>query len=89
MIASWQSLHRRAASVTPAQYQYIAAVRTVYDALISEGEALHPETIQALGQRGSSRQSVAANLLRCFRRHADAVLPFVSEPTVPFTNNVG
>jgi transposase len=28
-------------------------------------------------------------LLRRFRLHADAILRFISDPTVPFTNNVG
>ncbi|MBC7624467.1 MAG: IS66 family transposase [Aeromicrobium sp.] len=67
----------------------VAALRTVYDALVREGEALHPETTQAPGQRGRAKQSVAANLLRRFRLHADAVLRFISDPAVPFTNNVG
>ena len=67
----------------------VAAFRTVYDALVREGEAIHPETAQRPGQRGRKKQSVAANLLRRFRLHADAVLRFISDPAVPFTNNVG
>ncbi|MBB5610987.1 hypothetical protein HDE71_005561 [Janthinobacterium sp. S3M3] len=67
----------------------VAAFRTVYDALVREGEAIHPETAQQPGQRGRRKQSVAANLLRRFRLHADAVLLFLSNPSVPFTNNVG
>lgn len=67
----------------------VAAFRTVYDALVREGEAIHPETTQQPGQRGRAKQSVAANLLRRFRLHADAVLRFISNPAVPFTNNVG
>ena len=67
----------------------IAAFRTVYDALVREGEALHPETAQSPGQRGRGKQSIAANLLRRFRLHADPVLRFISNPDVPFTNNVG
>ena len=67
----------------------VAAFRTVYDALVREDEALHPETTQPPGARGRCKQSVAANLLRRFRQHADAVLRFISNPTVPFTNNVG
>jgi hypothetical protein len=57
--------------------------RTVYDALVREGEALHPETAQSPGQRGRGKQSIAANLLRRFRLHADAVLRFISDPAVP------
>ena len=67
----------------------VAAFRTVYDALVREGEAIHPETAQQPGQHGRGKQSVAANLLRRFRLHADAVLLFISNPAVPFTNNVG
>ena len=69
----------------------IATFRTVYDALVHEGEVLHPETVQPADQRGRSKQSVAANLLRRFRLHADAVLRFISDPEVevPFTSNVG
>jgi len=67
----------------------VAAFRTVYDALVREGEAIHPETAQQPGQRGRSKQSIAANLLRRFRLHADAVLLFISNPAVPFTNNLG
>lgn len=67
----------------------VAAFRTVYDALVREGEAIHPETTQQAGQRGRGKQTVAANLLRRFRQHADAVLRFISDPAVPFTNNVG
>ena len=67
----------------------VAAFRTVYDALAREGEAIHPETTQQPGQRGLGKQSVAANLLRRFRLHANAVLRFISNPAVPFTNNVG
>lgn len=67
----------------------VAAFRTVYDALVREGEALHPETTQSPGRRGRAKQSVTANLLRRFRLHADAVLRFISDPAVPFTNNVG
>ena len=67
----------------------VAAFRTVYDALVREGEAIHPETAPQAGQRGRGKHSVAANLLRRFRLHADAVLLFLSNPAVPFTNNVG
>jgi transposase len=67
----------------------VAAFRTVYDALVREGEALHPITTPTSVPRGRCKQSVAANLLRRFRQHADAVLRFISDPAVPFTNNVG
>lgn len=67
----------------------IAACRTMYDAIVSEGEQRNPETNHAAGKRGRARQSIAFNLLRRFRQHADAILLFISDPTVPFTNNMG
>lgn len=67
----------------------IAAFRTTYDAIVSEGERLNPETSHATGKRGRTKQSIATNLLRRFRQHADAILLFISTPTVPFTNNMG
>lgn len=67
----------------------VAAFRTFYDALVREGEAIRPETTQQPGPRGRGKQTGAANLLRRFRLHADAVLRFISNPAVPFTNNVG
>ncbi|WP_254926619.1 transposase [Janthinobacterium sp. PC23-8] len=38
---------------------------------------------------GRVKQSVAFNLLQRLRRYADAVLLFVSDLAVPFTNNCG
>lgn len=67
----------------------IAAFRTIYDAIVSEGEQHNPETSQPAAKRGRAKQSVAFNLLRRFRQHADAVLLFISDLTVPFTNNMG
>lgn len=67
----------------------IAAFRTLYDAIVSEGEQRHPESRHATGKRGRAKQSIAFNLLRRFRQHADAVLRFISDLAVPFTNNTG
>jgi transposase len=67
----------------------IAAFRTLYDAIVREGEQLNPELDKPTGKRGRSKQSIAFNLLRRFRQHADAVLLFISDLAVPFTNNVG
>ena len=67
----------------------IAAFRTIYDAIVDEGEQLNPEVAKPAGKRGRNKQSIAFNLLRRFRQHADAVLLFISDLTVPFTNNLG
>ena len=37
---------------------------------------------------GRAKQSVACNLLRRLRKHADAILPFIGDLAVPFTNKV-
>lgn len=67
----------------------IAAFRTLYDAIVREGEQLNPEVDKPAGKRGRTKQSFAFNLLRRFRQHADAVLLFISNLAVPFTNNLG
>ena len=67
----------------------IAAFRTVYNAIILEGELLNPEAKSLPDKRGRIKQSIAFNLLRRFRQYADAVLLFISDLAVPFTNNVG
>jgi transposase len=66
----------------------VAAFRTLYDAIVSEGEQLNPETENPNGKRGGTKQSIAYNLLRRFRLYADAVLLFISDHAVPFTNNL-
>lgn len=66
----------------------IAAFTTAYLGIVHEGEQLNPEALKPDGKSGRVAQSVAFNLLRRFRLHADAVLRFIVDPTVPFTNNV-
>ncbi len=39
--------------------------------------------------RGRAKQTPAFNLLRRLREHADEVLRFVTDLSVPFTNNLG
>jgi transposase len=67
---------------TPDQVQ---AFRTVYDGIVREGELLNPEVPAT--KAGRAKQSIATNLLRRFRDHADAVLRFIGDFSVPFTNN--
>lgn len=60
----------------------VRAFRAVYDGIVREAELLNPETSTRV------KQSTAVNLLRRFRLHADAILRFVGNFSVPFTNNV-
>jgi transposase len=66
----------------------IAAFRTLYDAIVGAGEALHPEVELPIWKGGRAKQSVPCNLLRRFRKYADAILLFIRDFAVPFTNNV-
>ncbi len=66
----------------------IAAFRTLYDAIVDAGDALHPEIELPVWQGGRAKQSVPCNLLRRFRKYADAILLFIRDLDVPFTNNV-
>jgi transposase len=63
----------------------VQAFRVVFDDIVREGEADNPTLARDDGRRG--KQSTAANLLRRFRLHADAVLRFIGDFDVPFTNN--
>lgn len=67
----------------------VAAFGALYDAIVREGEQLNPQLDKPAGKRGRAKQSIAFNLLRRFRQHADAVLLFIRDLAVPFTNNLG
>jgi len=49
---------------------------------------LHPEVELAVWKGGRAKQPVACKLLRRLRKHADAILLFIRDLAVPFTNNV-
>jgi transposase len=65
----------------------IAHFRSLYLAIIAEGEAANPRAPPS-GKRGRTRQSKAVNLLQRLRTYADDVLRFMTDPGVPFTNNL-
>lgn len=67
----------------------VAAFRTLFDAIVRDGEQLNPEALKTTARNGPVKQSVAFNLLKRFRLHADAVLLFIADHAVPFTNNLG
>ncbi len=67
----------------------VAAFSTLYEEILREGEALHPAATKTGEKRGRVKQSVAFNLLSRLRQYSKAVLLFISDPTVPFTNNLG
>jgi len=66
----------------------IAAFATVYHGIVRQGEELNPLQTKPGAKPRRCKQSDAHNLLRRFRLHADAILRFIADPTVPFTNNI-
>ena len=60
-----------------------------YHSLLTEAQACHPAQARALPRRGRIKQTAAFNLVRRLTEHADAVLRFVADLAVPFTNNLG
>ena len=62
--------------------------RAKYNAILRKGVAANPPSLITPGARGRIGQSKPHNLLRRLREHMDDVWRFMSEPGVPFTNNV-
>jgi transposase len=71
----------------PLAAERIAYFRALYWEIIAEGETANPRAAPS-GKRGRTRQSKAANLLQRLRAYADDVLRFMTDPGVPFTNNL-
>ena len=73
----------------PLETGQLSALRRQYKALLAQGERDNPprERTQAK-QRGRIKQSPAVNLLLRLREHADDVLRFLTDPRVPFDNNL-
>lgn len=59
-----------------------------YNAILDRALARNPRAAQTVKRRGRVKQSVAFNLINRMREHAEAVLRFVIDLRVPFTNNL-
>jgi transposase len=79
--------HEVTAAGSPLAIDRIAHFRSLYWEIIAEGEAANPRAPPS-GKRGRTRQSKAVNLLHRLRTYADDVLRFMTDPGVPFTNNL-
>jgi transposase len=79
--------HEVTAAGGPLAADRIAHFRSLYWEIIAEGEAANPRAPPS-GKRGRTRQSKAVNLLHRLRTYADDVLRFMTDPGVPFTNNL-
>jgi transposase len=71
----------------PLPHDRIAHFRSLYLEILAEGEAANPRAPPS-GKRGRTRQSKAVNLLHRLRTYTDDVLRFMTDPGVPFTNNL-
>jgi transposase len=79
--------HEVAAAGGPLTTERIIYFRALYWEIITAGEAANPRALPS-GKRGRTRQTKAANLLERLRIYADDVLRFMTDPGVPFTNNL-
>ena len=62
-------------------------LRALYDAILAQAQAQHP-IAPATGKRGRPKQSKATNLIGRLRDYSDDVWRFLTQPDVPFTNNL-
>ena len=73
---------------TPLDKDAIAQYHERFLSLVAAGKALNPERLPADGSRRRVKQSEATNLLRRFERYRHDILRFLSDPAVPFDNNL-
>jgi transposase len=59
-----------------------------YNAILDKALIRNPQAERQEKRRGRVKQSLAFNLIKRMREHADAVLRFVTDLRVPFTNNL-
>ena len=71
-----------------AKYQgQVRDLRHLYDAILTQAELVNPIAVPT-GRRGRTRQSKAVNLIGRLRQYSDEVWRFMTDPNVPFTNNL-
>ena len=73
-------------ALTTRQIRWIAKN---YETILTEADADNPQATRQNKRRGRVKQSLAFNLISRLREHTDAVLRFVTDLRVPFTNNLG
>lgn len=62
-------------------------LRDLYDAILVQAQAENPMALST-GKRGRPKQSKATNLIGRLRDYSDDVWRFMTQPNVPFTNNL-
>lgn len=79
---------RAARSDVPFSAQAVAFFEAQYKAILARGAAELPSPPERAAGRGRLPKSKSANLHERLVKHRDAVLRFVYDPQVPFTNNL-
>jgi transposase len=79
--------HEVAAAGAPLPAERIADYRADFDRILTIGEAANPRAPPS-GKRGRTKQSKALNLIDRLRCYADDVWRFMTDPGVPFSNNL-
>ena len=62
-------------------------LRALYDAILAQAQAENP-IAASTGKRGRPKQSKSTNLIGRLRDYSDDVWRFMTQPDVPFTNNL-
>jgi len=62
-------------------------LRDLYEAILAQAQADNP-VVPATGKRGRPKQSKATNLIGRLRDYTEDVWRFMTQPDVPFTNNL-
>lgn len=68
--------------------EQIAAFQRDYDQTLSVGAAFNPEKKPPPGTQRRVKQTPAFNLIKRLREHRDETLRFLTDPAVPFDNNL-
>lgn len=69
-------------------YQFqVRDLRDLYGAILAQAQSDHP-MVPSTGKRGRPKQSKATNLIGRLRDYSDDVWRFMTQPNVPFTNNL-
>ena len=85
-------LPRRQSGARPVRPSFVAVFTARYRCIVAEGLAFHqaqpPLDSPSKKKRGRPKRRPGHNLVIRLRDHEDAVLRFLHDPAVPFTNNV-
>ena len=80
--------HGQSPNYSSRKYQTeVRELRDLYDAILAQAQEDNP-VVASTGKRGRPRQSKATNLIGRLRDYSDDVWRFMTQPGVPFTNNL-